>query len=100
MFAIVETGGKQYKVTEGATIWVEKLVAAEGSTITLDKVLFVNGKVGQPTVAGAKVTATVEKQGKEKKITIFKYKPKFKSTRKKMGHRQPYTRLMITSIQG
>lgn len=100
MFAIIETGGKQYKITEGATIWVEKLTAAEGSTITLDKVLFVNGKIGQPTVEGAKVTAKVEKQGKEKKITIFKYKPKYKSTRRKMGHRQPYTKLTIESIQG
>jgi large subunit ribosomal protein L21 len=107
MFAIIETGGKQYKVAQGETIcaqgetiWVEKLSAAECSSVTFDKVLFVDGKVGQPYVDGASVTAKVEKQGKAKKITIFKYKPKFKSTRTKQGHRQPYTKLTIESIKG
>ncbi len=100
MFAIIETGGKQYKVAQGETIWVEKLTAEEGSTVTFDKVLFVNGKVGQPFVEGATVTAKVEKQGKAKKLVVFKYKPKYKSTRRKMGHRQPYTKLTIESVNG
>ena len=79
MYAIIETGGKQLKVEAGDTIFVEKLDVEEGTEYTFEKVLLVgdNGvKVGHPYVEGAKVTATVEKQGKEKKITVFKYKPK------------------------
>ncbi len=97
MYAIVETGGKQYKVEQGSAIYVEKLEAAEGETVTLDKVLYVNGTVGAPYVQGATVTAKVEKQGRGKKIIVFKYKPK-KDYRKKQGHRQSYTKLVIESI--
>ena len=97
MYAIVETGGKQYKGEVGASIYVEKLEAAEGETVTLDKVLYVNGTVGAPYVKGATVTAKVEKQGRGKKIIIFKYKPK-KDERKKKGHRQSYTKLVVEAI--
>lgn len=99
MYAIIETGGKQIKVEKDATIYVEKLNAAEGETVTFDKVLFVDGTIGHPYVEGAKVTGVVEKQGKGKKITIVKYKPKKSSTRRKMGHRQPYTAVKIESIE-
>ena len=100
MYAIIESGGKQLKVEAGDTIFVEKLDVEEGTEYTFEKVLLVgdNGvKVGHPYVEGAKVTATVEKQGKEKKITVFKYKPK-KHYHKKQGHRQPYTKLTIKEI--
>ena len=98
MYAIIETGGKQIKVEQDAVIYVEKLDVNEGETITFDKVLFANGKIGKPYVEGASVTGVVEKQGKGKKITIIKYKPKKSSTRRKQGHRQPYTRVKITAI--
>ncbi|MGL4523212.1 MAG: 50S ribosomal protein L21 [Bacilli bacterium] len=100
MYAIIETGGKQIRVEQGQTIYVEKLNAEAGETVTFDKVLFVGGeavKVGVPTVEGATVTAKVEKQGKQKKITIFKYKAK-KNNRRKQGHRQPYTKLVVEAI--
>jgi len=100
MYAIIETGGKQVKVEEGQAIYVEKLNAQEGETVTFDKVLFVGGddvKVGNPTVEGATVTAKVEKHGRAKKIIVFKYKPK-KNQRKKQGHRQPYTKVVIEKI--
>ena len=102
MYAIIETGGKQIRVEEGATIFVEKLAANEGDAVVFDKVLLVGGeetKVGAPYVEGAKVNAKVEKQGKGKKITIIKYKPKKGSTRRKHGHRQPYTKVVIESIE-
>jgi len=101
MYAIIETGGKQYKVEEGREIVVEKLDAGEGETVTLDKVLLVKGdslKVGNPYVEGAKVTGKVEKHGRAKKIIVFKYKPK-KNYRKKQGHRQPFTRIRIEKIE-
>jgi len=101
MYAVIETGGKQYRVSEGDTIYVEKLKVDEGAQVVLDKVLLVNkdGKtqVGAPYVEGAKVVATAAKQGKQKKIIVFKYKAK-KNYRKKQGHRQPYTKLVIDSI--
>lgn len=100
MFAIIETGGKQVKVEEGQTIWVEKLDVNEGDLFTFDQVLFVGGdsvKVGSPVVEGASVTAKVEKQGRGKKITVFKYKAK-KNYKRKQGHRQPYTKLTIEKI--
>lgn len=97
MYAIVETGGKQYKVEVGSTIFVEKLEANEGETVTFDKVLYVNGTVGAPYVKGASVSAKVEKQGRGKKIIVFKYKAK-KNERKKKGHRQSYTKLTVESI--
>ncbi len=101
MYAIFETGGKQYKVEEGSVVFVEKLESAEGETVTFDKVLVVadgdNVTVGAPLVAGAKVTAKVTKQGKAKKIYVFKMKRK-KNERSKKGHRQPYTKITIESI--
>ena len=103
VFAIIETGGKQYKVNEGDTIFVEKLDVAEGETVVFDsvKALSRDGalKVGTPNVEGAKVTATVVKNGKGKKIYILKYKAK-KNEKKKIGHRQPYTKVQITAIEG
>ena len=103
VYAIIETGGKQYKVNEGDIIFVEKLGVAAGETveITSVKALSKDGvlTVGTPDVAGAKVTATVVKEGKGKKIVILKYKAK-KNEKKKMGHRQPYTKLQITAIEG
>lgn len=102
MYAIVESGGKQFKVSQGDTITVEKLNLGVGDTTTLNKVLFVqsdNGaKVGTPTVDGASVVAKVVSHGKAKKIIVFKYKAK-KNYHKKQGHRQPFTTLMIESIQ-
>ena len=100
MYAIIETGGKQVKVTEGETILVEKLDVEANETVTFDKVLFVGGdsvKVGAPYVDGATVTAKVEEQGRQKKITVFKYKPK-KNYSRKQGHRQPFTKVVIEKI--
>ncbi|QMS85792.1 50S ribosomal protein L21 [Candidatus Xianfuyuplasma coldseepsis] len=102
MYAVVETGGKQVKVSEGSVIYVEKLDVEAGTSYTFDKVLMVGGetvKIGNPYVDGATVQATVEKQGKHKKIIVFKMKPKKKYRRKK-GHRQPYTKLVVTKING
>jgi len=103
IYAIIETGGKQYKVTPGQTIDVERLDVAEGDTVELDRVLVIaNGDrvtVGKPTVDGAKVIATSQGEGKGKKIIVFKYKPKVRY-RKKTGHRQLYTRLTIDKIVG
>lgn len=100
MYAIIETGGKQIKVEEGQEIYVEKLEAEADETVTFDKVLLVGGedvKIGAPYVEGATVTAKVEKQGRQKKITIIKFKPKTNYSRK-LGHRQPYTKLVIDKI--
>ncbi|NLY11389.1 MAG: 50S ribosomal protein L21 [Firmicutes bacterium] len=102
MYAVVETGGKQYRVSEGSAIFVEKLDVAEGDQVVLDKVLLFNNgeetKIGTPFIEGAKVVAKVDKQTKGKKIIVFKYKPK-KNYRKKTGHRQPYTKLIIEKIE-
>ncbi len=99
MYAVIETGGKQYQVKEGDTIFIEKL-EAEGE-ITFDKVIMVGGddgvKVGAPYVDGASVKATLLKNGKGKKITVFTYKPK-KNSKRKMGHRQPYSKVRIEAI--
>ena len=101
MYAIIETGGKQYQVKEGDEIFVEKLAVNADDTVTFDKVIAVNNDsaltVGAPYVAGASVEAKVIKNGKSKKITVFTYKPK-KSSSRKMGHRQPYTKVQINSI--
>ncbi|NLM44460.1 MAG: 50S ribosomal protein L21 [Clostridiales bacterium] len=101
MYAIISTGGKQYRVTEGDVIFVEKLPYDEGEKIKFDEVLLVGGegetKIGTPVVDGASVEATVLKNGKSKKIIVFKYKPK-KNYRKKQGHRQPYTKVQIDKI--
>lgn len=98
MKAIFMTGGKQYLVTEGSELYVEKLDIEPNKEITFDEVLYVDGKVGNPYVKGAKVTALVVKHGKQKKIVVFKYKPK-KKFRKKQGHRQPYTKIIIKKIE-
>lgn len=102
MYAVVLTGGKQYRVQEGDVVFVEKLDAEVDSTIELDKVLVVskdgNLVVGKPLVEGAKVVAKVLAQDKAKKIIVFKYKPK-KDYRKKQGHRQPFTKLQIEKIE-
>ena len=98
MYAIIETGGKQLKVEVGQTIYVEKLDVAEGDEVIFDKVLVYSNRttrVGSPYLKGISVKAKAEKQGKAKKIIVFKYKPKKGSTRRKQGHRQPYTRLVI-----
>ncbi|MBE6903348.1 MAG: 50S ribosomal protein L21 [Ruminococcaceae bacterium] len=101
MYAILQTGGKQYKVQEGDILFIEKLNAENDSQVTFDSILAVsddNGlKIGEPTVAGATVVAKVIKSGKEKKIKIFKYKPK-KGYRRRQGHRQPYTKIQIEAI--
>ncbi len=102
MYAIIETGGKQYKVAEGDVIYVEKLVAAEGDAVKFDKVLAVGGEntvIGTPVVEGASVDAKVLAQGKGKKIIVFKYKPK-KGSKTKQGHRQPFTKVQIEKING
>jgi len=103
MYAIIETGGKQYDVRVGDIIKVEKLEANPEENVTFDKVLLVSGgdapKVGAPYVSGATVTASVLTQGKEKKVIVYKYKAK-KGYHKKKGHRQPYTSLKIEAING
>lgn len=101
MKAIFVTGGKQYYVSEGDVIYVEKLNIEAGSTVEFDKVLAVAGDtmtVGNPIVSGAKVSGTVLSQGKSKKIVVFKYKAK-KNERKKQGHRQLYTKVQIDEIK-
>ena len=97
MKAIFVTGGKQYYVSEGDVIYVEKIDAEEGKEVTFDEVLYVDGVTGTPTVKGAKVVCSVDKHGKQKKITVFKYRPK-KKYRKTQGHRQPYTKLTVKKI--
>ena len=103
MYAIIKTGGKQYKVSEGVEIIVEKLDVEEGAQVTFDEVLAVvdgeNVKIGQPKVDGAKVTGTVVKNGKGPKIRIFKYKHKT-NYRRRMGHRQPFTKIKIDKVEG
>jgi len=102
MFAIVETGGKQYRATPGGFIQVEKLPVEAGELVTLDRVLLIADgdqiTVGQPTIAGATVTATVVRQGRHRKVLNFRYGPK-KRQRVRRGHRQPFTHLRIEAIQ-
>ncbi len=97
MKAIFETGGKQYYVTEGDVLYVEKLDVEAGSEQEFTNVLMVDGIAGTPYVKGAKVVCKVEKHGKQKKIVVFKYNPK-KKYRKTQGHRQPYTKLVVNKI--
>ena len=100
MYAIIETGGKQIKVEAGQEIYIEKLGVDADEVVTFDKVLFVGGenvKVGAPFVEGATVTAKVVKEGRAKKIVVFKLKAK-KNYRRKQGHRQPYTKLVVETI--
>ena len=98
MKVVVETGGKQYYVEEGSVIYVEKIDATEGSTVTLPNVLMADGVSGRPYLSNVKVTAKVVKQGKAKKIKVFKYVQK-NNYHKTQGHRQPYTKLEITKIE-
>ncbi|MCK9218142.1 MAG: 50S ribosomal protein L21 [Firmicutes bacterium] len=101
MYAIIKTGGKQYRVSEGDTIRVEKLLQEEGDIVSFDEVLMVEDagdiKVGSPNLEGVTVDGTVLKQGKAKKIIVFKFKPK-KNYRRKQGHRQPFTQVRIDKI--
>ena len=101
MYAIIETGGKQYKVQAGDVIYIEKLGAEEASEYTFDKVIAFGTDdgitVGAPYVAGASVSAKIVKNGKAKQITVMTYKPK-KNSKRKMGHRQPYTKVEIAAI--
>ena len=98
MKAIIETGGKQYTVTEGSEIFVEKLQGDEGTKVVFDKVLMLDNNFGTPYVEGAKVTGEIVKQGKQKKIIVFKYRQK-NNYHKTQGHRQPYTKVVIKSIK-
>lgn len=100
MYAIIETGGKQYKVSEGDVIFIEKLEVNEGDVITLDKVVAIGDEAGikvADEVSAANVSAKVLKNGKEKKVIVYKMKPK-KGYRRKQGHRQPYTKIQIEKI--
>ena len=103
MYAVIETGGKQYRVSEGDVITVEKLNVEDGANVELDKVLILGEgsdiKVGTPYIDGAKIMGRVVENGKAKKVVIFKYKSK-KDYRKKQGHRQPYTMIEILSLDG
>ena len=102
MKAVIVTGGKQYTVSEGDVLYIEKLEAEAESTVKFDQVLAVldgnNATFGAPAVEGASVTATVVKNGKSKKVRVFKYTPK-KGYRKRQGHRQPYTKVQISAIK-
>ncbi len=100
MYAVIRTGGKQYRVTEGDRVRVEKLEGEVGSTLVIDDVLMVGGEtvsIGKPVVAGAKVTATITGQDRAKKVIVFKFRRR-KNYRRKNGHRQPYTELKITGV--
>ena len=101
MYAIIETGGKQYRVEQGDILFIEKLNANTDDVVTFDKVIVLENKgkakIGAPYVKGATVTAKVLKNGKAKKITVFTYKPK-KDSKRKLGHRQPYTKVQIDAI--
>jgi len=103
MYAVIETGGKQYRVQEGDVLFIERIAGNEGETVNFDKVLLVsNGdevKVGKPYVDGVSVTGNIVEHGKAKKIIVFKFKRK-KDYRRKQGHRQPYTKVRIEKING
>ena len=102
MYAIIQTGGKQYRVSEGDVLSIEKLPVAEGEEVVFDQVLTVvadgDVKIGKPVLEGAKVTAKVVEHGKGEKILVFKYKAK-SNYRKRQGHRQPYTKVEISKIE-
>lgn len=100
MKAVIKTGGKQYLVSEGSTIYIEKLDANEGDTVVFPEVLMLGSKIGNPYIVGATVEGVVIKQGKQKKLRVFKYKSKDRSNRKTIGHRQPYTKVEIKKING
>ncbi|MBU4690900.1 50S ribosomal protein L21 [Mycoplasma zalophi] len=99
MFAIIETGGKQLLVKAGDTIFIEKIDGEAGQEITFDKIVVLDSKIGTPYVNGATVTGVIEKQGKAKKIVVYRHNPK-STHKRKLGHRQPYTRVLIKEIKG
>ncbi|EFF41539.1 50S ribosomal protein L21 [Mycoplasmopsis alligatoris] len=99
MLAIIETGGKQLLVKKDQTIFIEKIEGNEGDTVTFDKVLLVNSKIGKPYLKSAQVSGIIEKQGKAKKIVVYRHNAK-STHKRKLGHRQPYTRVKITEIKG
>ncbi len=104
MYALIQTGGKQYKVSEGTIVKIEKVAGEAGGNVVLDQVLMINDenggvKIGNPVLENATVTARILDQGRSKKIIVYKYK-KRKNYRRKQGHRQPYTRLLIEKIEG
>ena len=102
MYAVIKTGGKQYRVSEGQKVLVEKLPGQNGDKVTLNEVLFVGGdspKIGQPLLKGASVAAEIVEQGRGKKLVVFKFRRR-KNYRRKTGHRQQYTELKITGITG
>ena len=102
MYAVIFTGGKQYKVAQGDTLFIEKLDAEPGSTVTFDKVLMLvndsDVRIGAPYLDGVTVEATLDKNGKGKKLRVFKYKAK-KNYRKRIGHRQPYSKVTVSAIK-
>ena len=100
MNAVIKVGGKQYYVAEGSEIFVEKLNCESGDVVNFDQVLMLDSKIGNPYLTGVTVQGEVIKNGKAKKIRVFKYKSKDRSNRKKQGHRQPYTKIRITKIAG
>lgn len=99
MYAVIVSGGKQYRVQVGDVVYLEKLDAAAEDTVEFGEVLALGDRFGTPTVEGAKVVGKVVKQGKSKKITVFRYRAK-KGSQRKMGHRQPFTKVEITEIIG
>lgn len=100
MNAVIKTGGKQYRVTEGSVIYVEKLEGNDGDKVVFDEVLMLDSKVGNPYISKASVEGVIVKQGKQKKIRVFKYSQKDRSNRRTLGHRQPYTKVEIKKING
>ena len=100
MNAVIKVGGKQYYVTEGSEIFVEKLDVVAGDVVSFDQVLMLDTKVGSPYLTNVTVEGEVIKNGKQKKIRVYKYKSKDRSNRKTQGHRQPYTKVRITKING
>ncbi|AAV27790.1 50S ribosomal protein L21 [Mesomycoplasma hyopneumoniae] len=99
MFAIIKTSGRQLKVEKDQTIFVEKIDKNEGETITFTDILFINGKIGTPYVENASVTGIIEKQGKAKKIVVYRHNPK-STHKRKLGHRQLFTKVKITELKG
>ena len=100
MNAVIKVGGKQYYVTEGTEIFVEKLDVVAGDVVSFDQVLMLDSKIGSPYLTNVTVEGEVIKNGKQKKIRVYKYKSKDRSNRKTQGHRQPYTKVRITKING
>jgi len=104
VYALIQTGGKQYKVNEGTILQIEKVAGEAGDNLVLDQILMINDEngnvtIGSPLVENAKVTAKILQQGRDKKVIVYKYKRR-KNYRRKQGHRQPYTRLLIEKIEG